>query len=316
MKKVKILAGAAIFLVIILSGCSLKGFASKNPFSSVKQASSGAVLNPNVHTGTEGLAVSFVKESLPSKVSEGGSFNLAIKFENKGAHDIIKGYYKLFSIDTALKFESLTEGIGNINLNGKSFSRPDGEIIINEFRVDSVGRTLNTKDYISKFKVYSCYKYRTEASVVVCINPSDSYTDIINGCKPGSVALSGGQGAPVVVTKVVPYINDGEFEVYIKNMRDSEIISDKSYASKCTGEPADPKSQNVVRFRAKLSNAQMDCGDEGVTLLPKEEKMILCTTDVEEKDAAYTTPLLVEMEYGVVDTLNGEVSINVRDERG
>ena len=101
------------------------------------------------------------------------------------------------------------------------------------------------------FRVTAKYAYQTEASADVCVDPyfkESRYENVIKTCEMKDISLSGGQGAPVTVTKVETkksLISEDrikmEYTIYIENKGKGEVDG------------------NVVQLTANLPNSDLDC---------------------------------------------------------
>jgi hypothetical protein len=96
--------------------------------------------------------------------------------------------------------------------------------------------------YNPTFLVKACYDYVTRASPVVCIDPFPQ-SNAEKVCRPHTVSLSGGQGAPVAITRVEQASSPSKivFTIHVEHRGDG-IIYDYKSANKC-----DPDSGLVVK---------------------------------------------------------------------
>lgn len=314
------------FVLIFLIGC--KG-----------QKDSRARTEDEIHKGTDGLVMSFLKNAPPPQVyasteEERSQFNVVVNLENKGAYDIENGYLTLIlendymSIDYwSVAGEGSFTGDSQImfNLEGKSLSNPFGgeEIVTVQVNARKFPETLS-ETHTSSILLASCYRYQTNMHKNVCVD-----TDIYNlrnldkACEVKDLSLTD-QGAPVAVTKVevemLPHENEGKvkplFTIYVENKGVGEVIraDESAISNACSSESLKigENDLNVVYIKAYLSGEEyeLECNPKYIKLRNKKG-FIRCNLKEgkDKKYGTYKSPLIIELYYGYMQTKSKEVEI-------
>jgi len=327
------LAIAAISL-LLLAGCSSgpgknsggKDMSAKLPFAYAA-----------VHSGTEGIKIEFLPNAPPSELlapfKSGSSypFKAALKLSNKGAFDVEDGWVVLTSEEDYMKLDSFKTAF---SLKGKSIFNPGGDSGIEVFDGSTKpfreGQSEKHKSIIVLATL--CYKYRTDVKTDVCID-----TDVLGMsqkkkvCSVKDVSLSGGQGAPVAVTKIEAKIfpeGSGEriafvkpqYVIHIKNTGDGEVLNPSAdMSSACSSElvsnrdsDAFKKIWNIATVSASLSGKELVCSPNPIRLRAKEDFVRCSLRDEDKIDAnipSYTAPLTITFNYGYTTTISKEVTV-------
>ena len=297
----------------------------------------------SLYKGIQGLEVSFVKNAPPSSVFANAPFKVIVNIKNKGAYDILttstgdfdpaqKGIFVLIPEGGYVDFKEMDKSEGVLpgdtsaffEVRGKSLSNDVGD----EVRIHS---TLTARDLSSLSAVHAssifatvCYPYQTKVSTSVCID-SDIYDlgPVKKACDGKDLSFSGGQGAPVAVTKVeVRMSPEGEsvkpqFLIYVENKGDGEVVEKDGYVEACnSGIPSETnqlyKYFNVVNIEAKLSGDKLDCrqGDnEGIVILDGKKGIIKCSSGEIDTKNAYVAPLSIVLDYGYTRTISKSFNI-------
>src|SRR3989338_6861784 len=195
MKDSKILMSVSVLLVLFIASCQGGGPSSTN-------------INEDYHKGTQGIVMTFVNNAPPARVYDGDTLDIDIQLENKGAYPEsgrVVGKLEITGADTNA-IRGTWDG-GNtlpVDLEGRSQNNPPGGIAIMSYRdTDGVHVPFDADYYEPNLIVHSCYKYKTVADPIVCID-ADPYEVVQEKkvCQIGNVGVSGGQGAPIAVTRV------------------------------------------------------------------------------------------------------------------
>lgn len=286
-----------VFLVLLLAGCARQRTSYETDF----------------HKGTSGIELSFLQNMPPTEVFNGSTFQLGIELKNNGAFDVTNGILFISSYDR--DYSELSSNIEEIDLLGKSQYTPAGERDIKTFTVKNKG-TPTHEDFITMFVATACYLYDTYASPIVCVNP-DIYQTTSPVCNPETVTLSGGQGAPVAVTKVEQGIIPKEekveltFKIYIKNVGKGYVRSESNYRKDCSPSLIDflvEKEIDRIHVEAELSGKYLKCLS-AIVDLSKEETYTVCNIELPKSQKAYTTPLKITLSYGYVDVVVKDMRI-------
>ncbi|MFO8016620.1 MAG: hypothetical protein R6U32_05940 [Candidatus Woesearchaeota archaeon] len=328
-------AGTALALVmiscmILSAGCS----SLIKPDEGIKDV--------EIHTGTEGLKVSFLKNAPPSEIiaPEEGSvapFQAGIEMHNKGAHDIKNGYLILNVEDNYMRIkgwdlEKDAHQIGgsgeevSFDLDGKSQMLPSGGNKVFLANVEALPLERQSTTHESSISFTSCYGYETFASGDFCVD-----TDIYDmnpqekTCNVEDISLSGGQGAPVSVDRVEVNMMAGEddsikpqFIIHISNKGRGTVLSPGKVRQACSASPLSHEDLKTVRIDdISFSGYSMKAGHircEPVNLkLRGDEDRIICTTKpgiISKEDGSYKTSLQVRLNYGYSQTISRTVEMN------
>ena len=286
-----------VLLLVIITGCNLSGGAGK-----------GADI-----TGTEGLTIKI--GTVPSLVYLGQSFSIPVTIENAGTSDIedailsISGYNnKYIHLDGPSRIEK-------INLVGRTTFSPVGERTTTIFNVGAISLPDNKEEITQVFQIKGCYKYKTIANPVVCINPRLGRGE---PSPPGSCdnridTLSPTQGAPIAVTGVtaITITNEPvmEFHIEVDDVSEKgEAILEELYAKECLGkESVSPEEIEVIKIEAFLSGQKLQCfepgrGDEETDKFIIRDKgpSVICRAAIDPDTDPYTAVLSIQLKYGYV----------------
>ena len=295
-----------VVLMITLVGCT------------IGRGSTSKIKDIEIRTGTEGLYMELMKKSVPDIVYEDELVPVSILLQNKGASDITNGYLILGLEDTM----ELEEGDGKqaIRLKGRSIGNPVGDKENYNFYLRILDMSPQTEIMTSSIKLVAEYPYQTKAYANVCIDtdPYDELTTkgIKKACSAKDVSLSGGQGAPISVVKIVPYMKLGDkevirpyFDIYIKNVGGGDLIS---YYDKL----------DELTVQASLAEEPLDCNimdeetqgneeDYAEEVNIQKQKKIRCysTLDIAKTIPSYVSLLEVTLDYWYSQSISKNVQI-------
>lgn len=257
-------------------------------------------------TGTEGLTLTI--ENYPKELYIGQGAQIPITLENKGTAKASNGIVAITPND-AIKFRTPPK-ITGINLEGRSALIPIGERDTKIFTISSIILTSG-KEKIVPLQALACYQYTTEASPVVCINPklAQGVQAVESGCNFNDAQITSTQGAPVAVTRVstVYFLDKSEveFRIYVKNVGGGELIDQAAYTKKCLStDPLSKTEKNIINIEAYMGAKQLNCylGTKQVDKFKATDKgfSVVCRATIDTREAAYTTPLSLYLDYGYV----------------
>jgi len=270
------------------------------------------------YKGTKGIVMSFMDGLPPDRLFEGDPLQAVIELQNTGAYpekgapegklyisgfdsNAINGYW-----DNYADFPS--------DLPGKTPINPTGGREMKKYYDREVRVPFDNEKYSTTIQVTSCYKYRTLATPTVCIDPEPGNRIPDKPCKSSIVTLSGGQGAPVAVTKIEPRTSsDGiYFTIYIQNVGNGKLIASDKY-SKCPYE-LDYNDINKVLVRAELPfDKAPECTPDGTSYRPvvltnSGSGAITCRFNNPGGDA-YTTTLKIQLDYVYSESIKKNLEI-------
>ena len=293
-------------------------------FSGCNGSSNGPIKDVDVRKGVDGLTMEFTKNNPPEKVFEESKFPIAIELKNKGASDIENGIL-VFGFERAYAdVVKESDAKQEFDIKGKSVFNPNGdeEFITIDAKTRIIGAQSET--HTSTIRVTACYPYKTIFGNSVCVD-----TDVYGmdggekACTVKDLSFSGGQGAPVTVTKVETRMLPADenkvkphFIIYVENKGGGDVISVDKVGQACTSQALEHTDFNVIKINAVLSGMELDCniGDDpgAATIRLRDKKdMVRCTLEqgIDRNLGTYTAPLSIELDYGYTFTISKDVII-------
>jgi hypothetical protein len=319
-----------ILIAVLLTSCTLTS-SKKTPITEV-----------NIRQGTNGLVMDFVQGTPPKSVYESrtsgsnayeGIFEFSATLENKGASDIEQGYltvgYEEDYITTApnggwtendFTLSYSEEKTMRFSLKGKSLLNPAGDIkmVSNKLKTKMLEELSETHD--SLVMLTACYDYSTTESATVCIDPNP-YESGIKPCTVKDQTFTS-QGAPIAVTKVeTTMLPSGgntvkpEFKIYIKNSGVGNVVSKDKIELACKSKLTEDEKKdlwNIVDIKLTLGgdeNGIFECSPLPMRLKSDEDYVRCVYTNQIRAEAAYQTPLVINLTYGYTQTVSKSVEI-------
>ncbi len=291
---------ALIMLVLLLTACS-----------GVMRDRGEVRRIDNFHVGTEGVVLEFFPGSPPTRIYEADPLNIIVKYSNKGATTVEAGRLYISGYDQAyIDFMPRETSMGS--LEGRSIYNPEGLMFDTyEFSDPRVRMPANVDVFPQTFKITGCYKYRTEASAEVCIDPDPLRVDVEDKvCIVHDVGL-GSQGAPVAVTSVQEDIarDRVNFKVSISNVGGGTVLS--SHQGIVPIEDCHNDLQrnevNEVEIDTWLSGKQLTCKPQIIKLV-NGVGYSFCQGTVYTEEA-YNTILNINLRYGYKESIAKRVDI-------
>jgi len=305
-----------------------------------------------VYTGTDGIVMNFIQSTPPSIVYSSDTLNFLLEVRNKGTYaagtkpNNDDGPYEKFlkiyisGFDNKILTGSIEGGKDPVfekavfrvqSLNPKSEFNPEGGITYKDFSTKIENLPEGLDSFKTNFLVTACYNYETHAITSVCIDPKPYSTAIKEkACTIQDISLSGGQGAPVAVTKIEEEASKDKvrFKIYIENEGNGKIFdttpgkrsakdSDGVTRLKCN-----PQSEKGLGYDDvdKIRLEKVSLGGEEIPLKdckPSIDKVvrlidgkgfIICEKEV-TGNSAYTTPIEIKFSYGYTSSIKKEIEI-------
>ncbi|HYD03266.1 MAG TPA: hypothetical protein VEC16_03110 [Alphaproteobacteria bacterium] len=229
---------------------------------------------------------------------------------------------------TQALFNSFNWGawLKKFQLEGRNPNNPAGGMEVIEFPATILTLPPSLEQFTQRVMVTSCFDYATHASTMVCIDP-EPYSNVKKACRPQTVGLSGGQGAPVAITSIEQRPGRGRTTFVINVQHSPRNSFDELYdyfsLYKC-----DPASGEVVKSTDKnvvyvgyvyLSDFDitMSCiPDQVIRLDDSGRGQITCSIEfpkgIDGKPitaSAYQAPMEIELWYGYSKTIFRDVVI-------
>lgn len=275
--------------------------------------SRGQVTPYTFHTGTQGMVLEFLPGSPPDRLYEGDPLSIVVKYANKGVYTVEGGMLYVSGYDRS--YIPLVPDQQPFNAEGKSVYNPEGLVSsIAEFSAGAVAAPPYVDVFPQTFKVTACYKYRTEASADVCIDPDplriqpEDKVCIIHDASISS------QGAPVAVTRVEEDAAKGrvQFKVGISNVGGGMVIASSAGSVPLDRCQADLRQDEIdkVEISAELSGRPLDCTPRQVRLI-NGQGIAFCSlflSDYQSQEA-YQTTLNIYLDYGYRNSIAKRVDV-------
>jgi len=303
--KLKIILVVLIILLLI-SGCKLRQI----------QPDVSEPEKIEYRKGTKALEMSFLKNFPPDKIKAGKEFQVVIEVLNSGAYNIDNLILSLTGLN-----EKTTEVIGESKklidlLPGKSIEFPAGSKEIVGYKLRNIKR-LPIDKHTELIKIDACYKYQTVASADICINPTNQVLQTGQPiCFPDqTISLSGGQGAPVVVTKIEQStdpvaLEQGKFELelkfYISNLGKGIVSKEEGCKERGILEIQD------ISFSDYKLGFDIDCGFKAgnqTLVLSERDNILTCTANIYSQMGAFPTPLIIILNYWYETSIEKKIEV-------
>lgn len=306
-----------------------------------------------IYVGTKGVVMKFLTDAPPQKTfaTTGQRYDLALEIANRGTFPLRGRLYlsgfdpNIINFPPVVDVPTLQCGVREIF--PRSRSTPDGGLCVEEFQAQ-----LNMQPvadvYDAPLLATLIYPYVTDANVVMCVDP-DVYRVRVTkkACTMTAISPSGGQGAPVAVTRVEPTaIGDGKvmFRIHIANVGGGEIvdynkrptelrITDLNNVYYKIGTPAGRGRIARINIGGGGLGVNIPLGrafdvyyssgsfgfnfnptgnyqyDEGTVRLYNGKAVITTIIDYSDVESAFTTPLQISLAYGYMETLQRSLRI-------
>lgn len=305
-----------IFILIIISISILACTNSSNNSGDVN-------MDEEYRKGTQGLEMKFLPELPPTSVFDTYPLSVMVEYRNAGASTIDNGIIYLSGYDSRyVNLQSTSSGdnrwvIGG--LDGKSTFNPKGLYSeIAEFTtysvdvdpipgVDSFGQTI---------KATACYEYVTGAFPLICVDPTlgrGTVTEKV--CTVHPVSLSGGQGAPVSITKVDQEMAAGQsgtskviFKIAVKNEGRGTPFNVQRGIENCHSELSYADVDIVNLDSVSFSGNNLQCQPSQLRLTGGQG-FAICSYEGSFGEDAFETPLSITLRYGYRDSIQTSVRI-------
>lgn len=309
MKKVMIILVLAV--IIAVSGCQGIPGRSKEPQTGYR-------------VGGQGLDIRFVPNYPRSRQYDDESFVVLLEIRNRGSTEVGYGGDSIYlsGFDVGIITGMSNYGKPIPQLEGTSPYNTEGDFDTMEFRGEIYPLNMkNIDEYPATILATACYGYRTVGSENICIDPNPySTTTERKACVPIHVGY-GSQGAPIAITtvEVEPTPRITRFKIHISNVGGGIVFQPGGdQLAKCN--PYHPRGLefNEVDYVA-LSNVEVagkvitpSCkpvSNEGFVKLINGQATVFCELAGLGSGPAYSTPMIIELDYGYATTVITTVEI-------
>lgn len=152
----------------------------------------------------------------------------------------------------------------------------------------------------------------------VCIDPDLRNINPTKVCRPEPVVLTGGQGAPVAVTRVESaMVPEGDkvrpvFKVYVEHAGTGSVVRSNNAEMACSAEVDKSALESYVGIYADLQGVPLSCSPEPLKLKREGESRFVCTAErlYELAEGTFISILYIELDYGYVSTALMPVTIS------
>lgn len=283
-----------LMLLLFLTACQFGGVMKAPPPKEIP-----------IFTGTTALEAAFNPASM-SSILMCQQADAYVDIKNTGASDIVDGTLSFIVEDQYLL--PLSERTQKFSLAGKSQYNPKGEFDQVHFRVKNTGILQQFESYQSDVVFRACYRYVTSASAQVCVDPDVANLNPRKVCRSQPVTLSGGQGAPIAVTRVEPLmVPEGDqvhpvFAIYVQQAGSGAVVRPEGAELACTG-GGGPKLLNYAVASASIQDRALKCEPKEVRIEAGKESRFICERDdmlFDTSSGTFSTVLSVQLDYGFV----------------
>ncbi len=243
------------------------------------------------------------------------SGNLVFELKNSGISDA-NGILSVI-LDKEILSESENSKSRAFNIKAKSAFNPTGGSEFFELKLKSLGLPEQLEFYNTPVILQACYPYKTVANVQVCIDPDVKNLNPSKPCRSSSVSLSGGQGAPVALTRIEPLMITEEagvkpvFVIYAQNIGSGNLISSQDPTLACISGANKKLLAGTVNLSASLPGNPLSCSPKPLVFEGGKETRFVCSADkaIEANFGTFSSVLTVTLDYGYINTVMFPVSI-------
>ena len=303
-----------ISIILLLVSCGKQPAAGERPLDT-------AAALQQVRTGTQGVEMSLIQDYPPATLYDQNELIAILEVKNKGNFDL--GAQECFVQVTGFDPNIILGDLGFPRscadasgvLEGKNVYNIEGGFNQVEFRASNLLLPQGVFEYNPRLNFKNCYYYKTTASPQVCVDPlrlqisSDQLTcDWRKG-----VDVGGGQGGPVGVSYVgVDMIGNNKafFEINVQNYGGGTVLTPYADIRSCGEAPLDYTDKDKVGYNVQLSGGSIiSCSPaDGLVRLNNNQGKITCKFSI-PGTTAFETPLLIELDYGYIKSLEKPVKI-------
>lgn len=286
-------------------------------------SSGGGAVDYEYRYGHDGLTIDFLDNTFSSEVYEDSVLFLGLEIENKGTTDVENAK---IVVSTERDLIEEFDNVAYIDATGRSKFTDQGEVKIETLELKTK-RIPVTSEIDSRIRVDICYPYRTFLSTPVCIESDyeHEYDDKPDECPPDEMSFTQGQGAPVVITSVLPKMIPSQngitphFEITVEDYGDGSVVNKANYELACSSQQYGRENFGVVDVgNIYLGNDKLEC-TKSVLKLEKIQRgneyyevnraVIKCIGQEIQKMEPFVSNLRIDLTYGYKDHIEDYVTI-------
>jgi len=307
----KVLLVVLLTLFLLLVSCKPKPAQGETPLDT-------ATALQRVKTGTEGVKLQLIQDSPPAILYDQSDLVALVEVKNRGSYDLkaqdcfvqATGFDRSIISGSFFGPRSCAEGIGV--LEGKNLYNTEGSSNTIEFE-SSINLPLGVPDYNPTLNFLACYRYHTVANPSVCVDPLFYQVSAEQKtCRPKDVPMGGGQGGPVGITYVgVDMVGSRAiFEINVKNLHTGRVLSPFANINNCGQASIGYEDLDRVQYNVEMTGGgKVNCKpQDGFVRLSNGQGKIICTFEIPGA-SAFETPLLIDLDYSYVDSIQKSVRI-------
>jgi hypothetical protein len=306
-----------ILLVLLLFSLFLVSCRTTGPGDTPTDVAAAA---KQVQTGTQGVEFNVIPNYPPSTIYDSSELLTFIELKNKGNFNLepqncfvqITGFDPNIIKGNFNQPQSCASGIGG-PLEGKSLYNLQGGIHQLEFNSPDITLPAGVFEYTPKLNILACYNYHTTANPAVCVDPLFyQITSEQKACVPTDVSMGGGQGAPIGISYVNIEMMGGRaiFEINVRNFGSGKVLSPFTDIRTCGLGGISYQDLDKVAYNVQLTGGTLiDCKPQGGFIrLNNGAGKIICNFNI-AGTTAYETPLLVDLDYSYVNSIQKQIQI-------
>lgn len=287
-----------LLLAIVLTGCG--------QFQQQKMPQMA-----DVQTGTQGLEIELQPSA--NNIYMCQQLSIIATLRNLGTHNIENGILTLNYEPMAMKAVSVPEN-QQFNIAGKTPFNPRGGMDKTGYTLESKTLPANLMNHITPFILTACYPYQTRANFQACVDPDILGTELTKPCTPQDITTSGGQGAPVAVTKIEQKMMMEKDEVrpvfiiHLANQGNGRVIKQDKIKDAC--EKGVETQMPEVKIEVYLGREKLECQSDTISLT-SEDPFVFCKSrkTYPEGGVTFETVLTVKLDYGYVTRESTDITI-------
>lgn len=255
----------------------------------------------NFRTGSQALDVQFLQPGL-EEYYEGDQLVVLAEYFNRGTSDIVGGQFYVSGYDPS--YMRISPDPAFITIDGKDEYDPTGRNSqVLTLKSTQLRLPENVERYDQTLKLTSCYDYRSEVSVELCIDPDPNGRRVSSKICNMVPASPGAQGAPIVVTYVEPIVsrNDLRLNIEFANQGDGVVFDRRLGNDECFGNLDRYTDANKVDLvNVEFSGRGLYCEPNNpLRLIDGRGKVTCeCVGCVNDLMDAFETQISIEFAYG------------------
>lgn len=262
-----------------------------------------------VEKGTKALELSFVKDMPPYQSYEDSNNAIAVYMKNIGATNIVNG---LYSLNVPNQYFDVVEPFGTFNLLGKQEGMPYGEENQQQFTARTKSLAPQQQKLPIDISFTACFPYKTHAGFSVCVDTDTTGKEKRKACNVKTLSTSGGQGAPITITRIEPRMELTEegtipvFDMYLRNEGGGIITTEKTFGDYCKGKQI-PRQE--VELSVFLGDEKLECSKEQLEIKKTESRINCRAREYSRKEGTFNALLVVDVNYGYVQTVSKQITL-------